>query len=462
MWMSSSVVLEREAPRRRARAGPRRGRRAAARAPPGQDAGAEQRPGVRARAGARRRAPGAGRSSATRSAPRRRDRAPSRSAAWRRSLRTRGECGEYGDRLMRVLLTGATGKIGNAVARRLLERGDEVVALVRDPEGARELLPEDGRARRRATSPIPTRCAAPRGVDAAINCMGIFEQWTRDPTSSTGSTRKGPRRRPGGPRGRARTRRPHLDLRRLRRRRGGTVSEARVADYDKGTAYERSKQLAERLVLAEGEHGIEVVLVNPRGDHRPGTRGPSTGWDALLRDAIRGRLPLVPPGGMTLTWVEDAADATSPRSTAAGRASATSSPTASRPSPRSAGWRSRRPAAAASRGDAGARRARGLARSAKRWPARPAKRRCCPAASSTSCSGRRARTRRRPAPSSGSSRSGGRRPSGGRSGGCGLRGGSRGFAAFVWLVIQGPSWASSPGLCQKGVVRRSMTFAGAT
>ena len=33
---------------------------------------------------------------------------------------------------MRVLVTGGTGKLGNAVARRLAERGDEVVALVRD------------------------------------------------------------------------------------------------------------------------------------------------------------------------------------------------------------------------------------------------------------------------------------------------------------------------------------------
>ena len=40
---------------------------------------------------------------------------------------------------MRVLLTGATGFIGQHVCRRFVERGDEVVALVRSPEKAARL-----------------------------------------------------------------------------------------------------------------------------------------------------------------------------------------------------------------------------------------------------------------------------------------------------------------------------------
>jgi nucleoside-diphosphate-sugar epimerase len=40
-------------------------------------------------------------------------------------------------RAVRVLVTGATGKVGHAVTRALLERGDEVRALVRDPGAAR-------------------------------------------------------------------------------------------------------------------------------------------------------------------------------------------------------------------------------------------------------------------------------------------------------------------------------------
>ena len=89
--------------------------------------------------------------------------------------------------------------------------------------------------------------------------------------------------------------------------RGGTVTEERLADYEKGTAYERSKQLAERILLAESD-GIEVVIVNPAGIVGPG-RWAASGIDAMLADLLGGRLPVVPPGGMSLAWVGDVADA---------------------------------------------------------------------------------------------------------------------------------------------------------
>ena len=43
---------------------------------------------------------------------------------------------------MRVLITGATGTIGLAVADALRSRGDQVVALSRDPERGRRVLGE--------------------------------------------------------------------------------------------------------------------------------------------------------------------------------------------------------------------------------------------------------------------------------------------------------------------------------
>src|SRR5438067_1138274 len=44
---------------------------------------------------------------------------------------------------MRVVVTGATGTIGRAVVRALLDRDDEVVALSRDARRAREALGDD-------------------------------------------------------------------------------------------------------------------------------------------------------------------------------------------------------------------------------------------------------------------------------------------------------------------------------
>lgn len=82
---------------------------------------------------------------------------------------------------MRVAVTGATGTIGSAVVGALLARGDEVVALSRDADRARERLG----ARVRAVA-WPDPAAAPpaheelAGCDAVLNLIGepLDQRWT--------------------------------------------------------------------------------------------------------------------------------------------------------------------------------------------------------------------------------------------------------------------------------------------
>jgi nucleoside-diphosphate-sugar epimerase len=208
---------------------------------------------------------------------------------------------------MRVLVTGATGKVGNAVARRLAERGDEVVALVRDEGRARDVLPpEVGLARGDVGDPASIREAA-AGAQGVFNCMGIYEQWLPDKktferVNAIGALNVIAASRQAGVERVVHT--STYDV--FDAERGGTAREDRVAEHPKGTAYERSKQRAEELVLGEAQHGIEVVIVNPSAVYGPGPWA-SAGVDRVLRDAIRGRLPAVPPGGMTLTYVDDVA-----------------------------------------------------------------------------------------------------------------------------------------------------------
>jgi len=208
---------------------------------------------------------------------------------------------------MRFLVTGATGKIGNAVARQLAERGDEVVALVRNPAKARELLPSGVElAQGDVSDPASLRGAAD-GVDGAFNCMGLFEQWFADPGIFDRINGEGARNVIAAAREAGAKRAVHtstFDV--FHAPQGGTVSEAEVADYPKDTAYERSKQLAERLVLEEAERGIEVVIANPSSVYGPGP-WQGTGIDRAVRDAIRRRLPATPPGGMTLVFADDVA-----------------------------------------------------------------------------------------------------------------------------------------------------------
>jgi dihydroflavonol-4-reductase len=208
---------------------------------------------------------------------------------------------------MRFAVTGATGKVGNAVARRLHERGDEVVALVRDREAAAGALPDGVQLVAGDVTKAETIPAALEGTDGAFNCMGIYEQWLPDPAAFERVNAQGARnvvaaaRRAGVPRV---VHTSTFDV--FHAETGATMSEADLADYPKGTAYERSKQHAEELVLEEAGDGTEVVIVNPASVYGPGPWA-SAGLDKGLRDAIRRRLPAVPPGGMTLGYVDDVA-----------------------------------------------------------------------------------------------------------------------------------------------------------
>jgi uncharacterized protein (TIGR01777 family) len=80
---------------------------------------------------------------------------------------------------MRVLVTGATGFLGSRVCDVLLGRGDEVVALSRDPERARRTNPV---ATWHAWEPAAERPpeSALEGVDAVVNLVGesIDQRWT--------------------------------------------------------------------------------------------------------------------------------------------------------------------------------------------------------------------------------------------------------------------------------------------
>ena len=212
---------------------------------------------------------------------------------------------------MRVLVTGATGKVGSAVVKRLAERGDAVVALVRDVAAAREVLPAGVELARGDVTAPATLAAACDGIDGVFNCMGIYEQWLPDDARFEQVNAQGALNVITAARQAGATRAVHtstFDV--FHAATGGTMTEADLADYPKGTAYERSKQHAEELVLAEarsGAPGLELVIVNPAGVYGPGPWAGS-GLDGGIRDAIRRRLPALPPGGMTLGFVDDVAD----------------------------------------------------------------------------------------------------------------------------------------------------------
>src|SRR5664279_5289608 len=78
-------------------------------------------------------------------------------------------------RTMRVAVTGGTGFIGRVLLRQLAARGDEVVALVREPDAVPELAgPHVSLVRSDLRDPAVLATAL-TGVDALIHAAGSYK-----------------------------------------------------------------------------------------------------------------------------------------------------------------------------------------------------------------------------------------------------------------------------------------------
>jgi nucleoside-diphosphate-sugar epimerase len=208
---------------------------------------------------------------------------------------------------MNVLVTGATGLIGNALARRLVERGATVRALVRDPEKAARLLPPTVELVRGDVTAPDSLPAAVRGVDHVFHAAGLPEQWQRDEGIFDRVNRQGT----------VNVLKAALEAK-VRRviytstmdvfaaPRGGTLVETNIDPEPKPTAYERSKQAAERETETFRQQGLDLVYVNPAAVY-----GPSpvhVGLNSFFIRLLNGQMPVLPPGGVSVAYVDGVTD----------------------------------------------------------------------------------------------------------------------------------------------------------
>src|SRR2546421_400345 len=197
---------------------------------------------------------------------------------------------------MRVLVTGATGKVGHATACALLAGRHEVRALVRDPVRAAAVVPAGVvLAQGDVTDPGSVRRAA-EGCEVVFNAMGLPEQWLADAGAFERVNVGGTRAVVEAARAAGARRLVHtstIDV--FHAEPGASFDESVVADYAKGTAYERSKQEAERAALAGAGDGLEVVVVNPSAVYGPGPAGSASFEEGLFQPLLR-RPPLFPGG----------------------------------------------------------------------------------------------------------------------------------------------------------------------
>ena len=204
---------------------------------------------------------------------------------------------------MKALVTGATGKVGHATTRKLLAGGHEVRALVRDPGRARDVVPPTVELVPGDVTDIASLDAAVAGCDVAFNAMGLPEQWLADDAqfervNARGSENVALAARRAGVRRLVHT--STIDV--FHAEPGSRFDESQVADNPKGTAYERSKQRADELVLAAAGDELEVVMTNPCAVYGPGPAGSASLETDVFEPLIRKRLPALTPGGFGVVY----------------------------------------------------------------------------------------------------------------------------------------------------------------
>jgi dihydroflavonol-4-reductase len=206
--------------------------------------------------------------------------------------------------LSRVFITGGTGVIGTALVTRLLDRGDEVVALARSSSASRALEARGVRVVRGEAYDEEALARGMEGCEQAFNVAGINSLCIADPRPMELLNSRGP---VAAVRAAARA-----GVRRLVH-----TSSAATIGEPPGTigtehtqhrgwylsTYERTKTEGERAALAAArEVGQDLVCVNPSSVQGPGRAG---GTARFLLAFLDGRLKVFVPTNISMVDIDD-------------------------------------------------------------------------------------------------------------------------------------------------------------
>lgn len=208
---------------------------------------------------------------------------------------------------MATLVTGATGTVGAAVVSQLLAAGRPVRALVRDVARARTLLPAEVELVAGDVTDRPSVDAAVRGCEAVFHTAGLPEQWLRDPrrfdeVNAGGSRHVGEAALAAGVARFVYT--STIDV--FAWRHGEPFDETTLATTPKGSFYERSKQDADRAMVALAGRGLPVRFTHPAAVYGPAPVI-NPGLNDVLVRLLRGQIPMLLPGGIPVVYADDVA-----------------------------------------------------------------------------------------------------------------------------------------------------------
>ncbi len=204
-----------------------------------------------------------------------------------------------------TLVTGSTGLVGFHIVQALLQRGRCVKALVRSIDKGKALLPD---ACELVQGDITDRVAVRRamqGCSVVYHAAGLPEQWLPDPTQFHRVNVDGTQNMLEAALEQGVQRFIYtstIDV--FAGQAGHEFDESRLDPQPRGTTYERSKQAADRHVVAALQRGLPAIFLHPSAVYGPGPAS-SPGLNNLILQIQQGRVPALPPGGWAVVFAPD-------------------------------------------------------------------------------------------------------------------------------------------------------------
>lgn len=208
-----------------------------------------------------------------------------------------------------VLVTGASGFVGSAVARAVIARGAKVRLLVRASSDRSNLI---GLNAELAEGDIRDQASVERAAAGArylFHVAADYRIWAPDPEDIVRNNRAGTQAVMNAARAAGVERIVYTSsVATLKPLPDGPADETRAATPEQAVgAYKRSKVVAERLVEDMVREGLPAVIVNPSTPIGPRDVKP-TPTGRIIVEAANGKMPAFVESGLNLAHVDDVAE----------------------------------------------------------------------------------------------------------------------------------------------------------
>ncbi len=210
-----------------------------------------------------------------------------------------------------ILVTGATGFVGSAVAHALAARGHRLRLLVRRGADRQNLHGLDAEQAEGDLRRPDTFAAALNGCGALFHIAADYRLWVPDPATMMQANVEGTRQIMLAAQAAGVERIVYCSsVAALGLVGDGSVADEATPVHEHAVVglYKRSKYRAEQEVLAlVRERGLPAVIVNPSTPIGPRDVKP-TPTGAMIRDAAAGRMPAFVDTGLNIVHVDDVAE----------------------------------------------------------------------------------------------------------------------------------------------------------